>query len=65
MVIVTAGYIAGNFPPQHKDMDEAMVVSKHLLLAHAKMYQAIKEATTHRPQVGIVHEHVLLRAQEP
>ena len=54
MVIVTASYLVGNWPPQHKDMAEAMVAARHLLLAHAPMYQAIKESTTHSPQVGVV-----------
>jgi beta-glucosidase len=65
MVTVTAGYIAGYFPPQRKDMAEAAVVAKHILLAHAKMYQAIKESTTHRPQVGIVQAMSYFQPKNP
>jgi beta-glucosidase len=65
MVIVTEGYLMGLFPPQHQDMAEALVVARHLLLAHARMYQAIKEAAPHRPPVGIVLHMSYLQPKNP
>jgi beta-glucosidase/6-phospho-beta-glucosidase/beta-galactosidase len=46
-------------------MAEAMLVAKHILLAHARMYQAIKESTTHRPQVGIVQAMSYFEPKNP
>ena len=65
MVVATASYLMGIFPPQHKDMTEAMVVARHLLLAHARMYHAIKEATSHGPQVGIVLNMSYFQPKDP
>jgi beta-glucosidase len=54
LVVVAGSYLIGNWPPQHQDMAEGIIAARHLLLAHAKMYQAVKESTAHRPQVGVV-----------
>ena len=65
LVVVTESYLIGNWPPQRNDMAEAMMAARHLLLAHARMYQAVKEATTHRPQVGIVLNMPYLEPKNP
>ncbi|MDP2949720.1 MAG: glycoside hydrolase family 1 protein [Chloroflexota bacterium] len=65
MVTVTAGYLLGMFPPCVRDMAQALLVGKHLLLAHGRMYQAIKEATSHRPLVGPVLNMSDIQPQDP
>ncbi len=53
-VVASAQYIAGVHPPGHQDIGEAMRASRHLLLAHARAYRAVKEAAPHDPLVGPV-----------
>jgi len=65
MVVAIASYLMGVHPPQHKDMTEAMTVARHLLLAHARMYHAVKEATSHEPQVGIVLSMSYYQPKDP
>jgi beta-glucosidase len=65
LVVVTESYLIGNWPPQVKDMSKALLAARHLLLAHAKMYQAVKESTTHGPQVGVVLNMPYLEPKNP
>jgi len=65
MITVAVGYLVGYFPPCQRDMDQAMTVARQLLLAHGRMYQAIHEATTHHPQVGIVMAMIDYQPKDP
>ncbi len=65
MITVAAGYLFGVFPPCQRAMPQAMVAARHLLLAHGRMYQAIHEATTHHPQVGIVMAMSYYQPKDP
>ncbi len=53
-VTPAAGYLMGMFPPEKREMAAAMTVARHLLIAHGRMYEAIREAAPHRPQIGPV-----------
>src|SRR3990172_11331597 len=53
-VIAAASYLAGVFPPQKQDLALAMTAARHVLIAHGKMYHAIREAAPHSPQIGPV-----------
>jgi beta-glucosidase len=65
MIVVAAGYLFGVFPPCRQDMAQAMTAARHFLLAHGRMYQAIHEATTHHPQVGIVMAMEYFQPKDP
>jgi beta-glucosidase len=54
MIVVISAYLFGAEPPGQVDWNAAMTVSRHLLQAHGSMYRAVKEATSHNPQVGPV-----------
>lgn len=54
MVVAGACYIAGAHPPGKQDLAMGLQAARHLLLAHGRMYQAIKEAALHNPQAGPV-----------
>jgi beta-glucosidase len=41
-------------PPAKRDMALAMAAARHILVAHGKMYQAIRENAPHSPQIGPV-----------
>src|SRR3990170_3615382 len=53
-VIAAFSYLAGVFPPQKQDPALAMTAARHVLIAHGKMYHAIREAAPHSPQIGPV-----------
>ena len=53
-LIAPGGYIYGLTPPGHRDWGEALTVARHVLMAHGRMYRAIKESTGHNPEVGPV-----------
>jgi len=53
-VIAAASYLAGVFPPQKQDLALAMTAARHVLIAHGKMYHAVREAAPHSPQIGPV-----------
>jgi beta-glucosidase len=54
MIVVAGAYLFGVEPPGQIDWNAAMTVSRHLLQAHGSMYRAVKESTSHNPQVGPV-----------
>jgi beta-glucosidase len=54
MMVVVGSYLLDIGPPGQQDWNAAMTVSRHLLQAHGSMYRAVKEATSHNPQVGPV-----------
>ncbi len=53
MVVTIAGYVVGMHPPCVRDMGRAVLVARHLLLAHAAMYGAAHAAGASTP-VGLV-----------
>ena len=53
-VVPAAGWIGGVFPPQKRDFRLAMTVAKHVLMAHGKMYEAIRSSAPHKPVIGPV-----------
>ncbi len=53
-VVPAACFLAGVHPPAKRDMALAMAAARHILIAHGKMYQAIRESAPHNPQVGPV-----------
>ena len=53
-VAPTLSYILGIHPPCVRDMARALVVARHVLLAHARMYRAVHESVSHRVEVGPV-----------
>jgi len=56
MVVAAESYLMGLHPPCEQDLTKAMTVARHMLLAHGRMYQAIREATTHNPRIGPVKQ---------
>ena len=65
MVIVIGSYLFGVEPPGQQDWGAAMTASRHLLQAHGAMYHAVKEATSHNPQVGPVHNMPYIEPYDP
>ncbi len=53
-VVPAACYLAGVHPPAKRDMALAMAAARHILIAHGKMYGAIRENAPHSPQIGPV-----------
>ncbi|MEO6027984.1 MAG: glycoside hydrolase family 1 protein [Candidatus Binatia bacterium] len=53
MVVAVAGYVSGMHPPCVRDPNRAVVVARHLLMAHARMAAAVRAADPGAP-VGIV-----------
>lgn len=53
-VVVATQYLLGMFPPGHRAPAESMVAARNILIALAKMHQAVKESAPHNPQVGPV-----------
>jgi beta-glucosidase len=51
--VAVAGYLTGIHPPCVRDAERATTVARHLLLAHAKMYAAVR-ATDPATPVGLV-----------
>jgi len=54
MVLSVLMYGLGTIPPFKSGVETARPVAHHALKAHARMYQAVREATRHNPLVGIV-----------
>jgi beta-glucosidase len=65
MVIVIGSYLFGVEPPGQQDWGAAMTAARHLLQAHGAMYHAVKEATSHNPLVGPVHNMPYIEAYDP
>jgi beta-glucosidase len=53
-VVPAACFLAGVHPPCKQDMGLAMAAARHILMAHGKMYGAIRESAPHDPQIGPV-----------
>ena len=53
-VVPAACYIAGVHPPCKRDMGLAMTAARHMLIAHGKMYNAVRENAPHDPKIGPV-----------
>jgi beta-glucosidase len=53
-VVPAACYLAGMHPPARQDAALAMQATRNILIAHGKMYEAIRENAPHRPQIGPV-----------
>lgn len=54
LVFATMGYLAGIWPPGHHSLAETVTVVRHMLIAHARAYRAIKERFP-AAQVGVAH----------
>ena len=54
MVAPFVCYLLGVHPPAVRDLSRAMVVARHTLVAHGRMYRALKEVLPDAP-VGVVH----------
>ncbi|MGH7897054.1 MAG: glycoside hydrolase family 1 protein [Candidatus Binatia bacterium] len=54
MIAPTLGYLLGIHPPCVRDFARALVVSRHVLLAHGLAYAAIHEAVRHAVEAGPV-----------
>ncbi|TDT17566.1 beta-glucosidase [Ilumatobacter fluminis] len=52
-VIANLGYLTGEHAPGHRDLDEALAASHHVLLAHGMALRAIKEIEPSH-EVGVV-----------
>jgi beta-glucosidase len=60
-VLVLMGYMQGEFPPGKKDYALAGEVYRNLLLAHCKVYQALKALPGgQEAQIGVVHAYLKL-----
>jgi len=55
MIAPALCYLGGVHPPCVRDFGRAMMVSRHVLLAHGEMYAAIHEAARHAVRAGPVH----------
>jgi beta-glucosidase len=53
-VLMTGGYVGGDFPPGKKDLKTGLKVLSNLLKGHAAAYQAIHEVQS-EAQVGVAH----------
>src|SRR3990170_1367930 len=53
-VVPALQYLAGVFPPCKQDLGLAMAAARYILIAHGKMYHAIRDAAPHSPQIGPV-----------
>lgn len=53
-VYATMGWLAGEFPPGHKDIVETLTVMKNIILAHAIAYHGLHEHSPNEVKVGIV-----------
>ncbi len=64
-MIIVVSYLFGDGPPGQSDWNTAMTVSRHLLQAHGSMYRAVKESTSHNPQVGLAHNMPYIEPYDP
>jgi beta-glucosidase len=65
MVLVTAGWLEGHFPPGKNSLDEAIDVAESLIICHAKIYKQLHRLAKnkgHDIKVGLAHH---LRVIEP
>jgi beta-glucosidase len=65
MVAPALSYVMGIHPPCVRDLSRALPVAKHVLLAHAAMYNAIKNAVAHVTEVGPVLQMPYIEALDP
>jgi beta-glucosidase len=65
MMVVVGSYLLRIGPPGQSDWGAAMTASQHLLQAHGAMYRAVKESTSHNPQVGPVLAMPYIEAYDP
>jgi beta-glucosidase len=63
-VYVYSAYLAGVFPPGKKDLGKALLVSQHLIEAHAAAYHAIHEIQSNS-LVGMAHYYRGMRPSNP
>jgi beta-glucosidase len=54
MIAPALGYVLGVHPPCVRDLGRALVVGRHVLLAHGEMYRAIHSAVSRPVEVGPV-----------
>lgn len=64
MVAPLICYILGMHPPALRDPARALVVAKHTLVAHGRMYRALKDVVGSVP-VGVVHNMPLFAPFDP
>jgi beta-glucosidase len=65
IIIVVAAHLMGAHPPGQRDLNTAATSARHLLQAHGSMYRAVKEATSHNPQVGPVLSMPYIEPYDP
>ena len=65
MVAPMACYLVGVHPPGVRDLGRALVVGRHVLLAHGRMYEALKSVLPAGVPVGVVHASPYLEASDP
>jgi len=65
IIIVVAAYLMGAHAPGQRDLNTAATAARHLLQAHGSMYRAVKEATSHNPQVGPVLSMPYIEPYDP
>ncbi|HEU4759435.1 MAG TPA: glycoside hydrolase family 1 protein [Dehalococcoidia bacterium] len=53
-VVPAASYLTGVFPPCRRDLAQAMTAARNVLIAHGRMYEAIRAGAPHSPQIGPV-----------
>ncbi len=64
-VVSLMGYLLGMFPPGQQDLHTALLVQRNLVLAHAKVYQALKHAGGRHRADRLRQEHLPVRALPP
>ncbi|MBI1885657.1 MAG: glycoside hydrolase family 1 protein [Chloroflexi bacterium] len=64
-VVAGACYVAGVHPPQKRDMALGAQAYRNLLVAHGRMYHAVKESAPHDPKVGIVLNMSFVQPADP
>ena len=53
-VYAVMGWMAGEFPPGHQDVEETLDVLRNIIIAHADAYRILKENSPNDVLVGIV-----------
>lgn len=65
MVAPLLCYLLGAHPPAVRDLGRALVVARHTLLAHGRMYGALRAVVPAAVPVGVVHNMPLVEALDP
>jgi beta-glucosidase len=65
MVLAVLFHGLGIIPPFESGKKNAGIVAQHVLKAHARMYEAVHEATGHNPLVGPVHNLEYVEPADP